>query len=166
MHVLHIPPSLWVFMKVSLEHPLIVMVSPEHPPIVVVSPEHSILFVVSPEHCIICMVSPEHLPSPQGVTAQQKEADVKALEAQLKASEHSVEVITSLSTPQLQPPLSASRTITKSSSHLVIPQGLPPPPLLLHDTESTSSEDGKHSDSSSEVSSAVQSRPRSSSHGR
>eukprot|EP00731_Ephydatia_muelleri_P035250 Em0109g5a len=138
----------------------------EHPPIVVVSPEHSILFVVSPEHCIICMVSPEHLPSPQGVTAQQKEADVKALEAQLKASEHSVEVITSLSTPQLQPPLSASRTITKSSSHLVIPQGLPPPPLLLHDTESTSSEDGKHSDSSSEVSSAVQSRPRSSSHGR
>eukprot|EP00731_Ephydatia_muelleri_P014468 Em0008g188a len=111
------------------------------------------------------MVSPEHFPSPQGVTAQQKEADVKALEARLKASEHSVEVITSLSTPQLQPPLSASRTITKSSSHLVIPQGLPPPPLLLHDTESTSSEDGKHSDSSSEVSSAVQSRPRSSSHG-
>eukprot|EP00731_Ephydatia_muelleri_P014568 Em0008g288a len=100
-----------------------------------------------------------------GVTAQQKEADVKALEARLKASEHSVEVITSLSTPQLQPPISASRTITKSSSHLVIPQGLPPPPLLLHDTESTSSEDGKHSDSSSEVSSAVQSRPRSSSHG-
>ncbi|KAL5491796.1 hypothetical protein EMCRGX_G017160 [Ephydatia muelleri] len=112
------------------------------------------------------MVLPEHFPSPQGVTAQQKEADVKALEARLKASEHSVEVITSLSTPQLQPPLSASRTITKSSSHLVIPQGLPPPPLLLHDTESTSSEDGKHSDSSSEVSSAVQSRPRSSSHGR
>eukprot|EP00731_Ephydatia_muelleri_P014591 Em0008g311a len=86
-----------------------------------------------------------------GVTAQQKEADVKALEARLKASEHSVEVITSLSTPQLQPPISASRTITKSSSHLVIPQGLPPPPLLLHDTESTSSEDGKHSDSSSEA---------------
>ena len=105
---------------------LLCMVSPEHSLLCMVSPEHSFLCIVSPEHSLLCMVSPEHFPSPQGVTAQQKEADVKALEARLKASEHSVEVITSLSTPQLQPPLSASRTITKSSSHHVIPQGLPP----------------------------------------
>ena len=161
-----VSPEHSLLCMVSPEHSLLCMVSPEHSLLCMVSPEHSLLCIVSPEHSLLCMVSPEHFPSPQGVTAQQKEADVKALEARLKASEHSVEVITSLSTPQLQPPLSASRTITKSSSHLVIPQGLPPPPLLLHDTESTSSEDGKHSDSSSEVSSAIQSRPRSSSHGR
>eukprot|EP00731_Ephydatia_muelleri_P014595 Em0008g315a len=126
---------------------------------------HSIIMSCNPRECKYIMEHLLDLVLHLGVTAQQKEADVKALEARLKALEHSVEVITSLSTPQLQPPLLASRTITKSSSHLVIPQGLPPPPLLLHDTESTSSEDGKHSDSSSEVSSAVQSRPRSSSHG-
>ena len=101
---------------------------------------------------VIVQVSPEHLPPPplsQGVTAQQKEADVKALEVQLKASEQCVEVMTSMSTPQLQPPLSISRTVTRAMHHVAT---LGPPPLfLLHDGEFTSSEEGKHSGSSSEV---------------
>ncbi|KAL5491779.1 hypothetical protein EMCRGX_G017137 [Ephydatia muelleri] len=95
---------------------------------------HSIIMSCNPRECKYIMEHLLDLVLHLGVTAQQKVADVKALEARLKALEHSVEVITSLSTPQLQP--------------------------------CSCSEDGKHSDSSSEVSSAVQSRPRSSSHGR
>ena len=122
---------------------------------------HGIIMSCNPRECKYIMEHLLDLILHLGVTAQQKEADVKALEARLKASEHSVEVISSLSTPH-QPPLSASRTITKAPSHHSALHDLPPPPpLVLHD-ESTSSEDGKHSDSSIEV---AQSRPRSSSQG-
>ena len=137
----------WTTLPLTHVH---VMVSLEHP---------------SPVICNGVTGAPPPPPPPQGVTAQQKEADVKALEARLKASELSVEVITSLTTPQLQPPMSASRTITKSSHRDgAVVQASPPPPFLLQDAESTSSEESKHSDSSGEAMGT--SRPRSASHGR